>query len=74
MHYEPPYSRVTELSLDAAFLASGSKPDGYDAPTAEQFFLDLEENMLESELGQGGSKGKEGLENKDIESIGYEPL
>ena len=23
MHYEPPYSRVTELSLDAAFLASG---------------------------------------------------
>ena len=65
-----------------------NKPDGYDAPTAEQFFLDLEENMptaeqffldleenmLESDLGQGGSKGKEGLENKDIESIGYEPL
>jgi len=51
-----------------------NKPDGYDAPTAELFFLDLEENMLESELGQGGSKGKEGLENKDIESIGYEPL
>ena len=51
-----------------------NKPDGYDAPTVEQLFLDLEENMLDSELEQGGSKGKEGLENKDIESIGYEPL
>lgn len=51
-----------------------NKPDGYDAPMAEQLFLDLEENMLDSELGQGGSKGMEGLDNKDIESIGYEPL
>ena len=24
MHYEPPYSRVTELKLDADFLASGN--------------------------------------------------
>lgn len=25
MHYEPPYSRVTELKLDAVFLASGNE-------------------------------------------------
>ena len=49
-------------------------PDGYDAPQAEQLFFDLEDNMLESEFGQGGSKGKDELGNKDIESIGYEPL
>ena len=51
-----------------------NKHDGYDAPNAEQLFLDLEENMLESEFGKGGTQGKGELENKDIESIGYEPL
>ena len=25
MHYEPPYSRVTGLKLDVAFLASGNE-------------------------------------------------
>ena len=46
----------------------------YDAPQTEQLFLDMEENLLQSELGKGGSNGKDGLGNKDLESIGYEPL
>ena len=48
--------------------------NSYDAPQTEQLFLDMEESLLQSELGKGGSNGKDGLDNKDLESIGYEPL
>ena len=46
----------------------------YDAPQTEELFLKMEENLLQSNLGKGGSSGKEELNNKDLESIGYEPL
>lgn len=48
--------------------------NNYDAPQTEEIFLKMEDNILQSELGKGGSKGKDELENKDLESIGYEPL
>ena len=48
--------------------------NSYDAPQTEELFLKMEENILQSELGKGGSNGKDELDNKDLESIGYEPL
>lgn len=46
----------------------------YEPPQAEKIVFEMEDNMLQSQLGKGSTSEKDELENGQLESVGYEPL